>query len=495
MTSPIRVTHPEVVGPLPVAETDYPFSTMRLTREPLDLSKYGYIEEEYLLSGTANVYDEIDGQARIVHEPQPYCTRVLVRRPATTSSRVAWLSILNASQGYDIEDDWRRAWDFIIGRGDTYVGVSSKPIQASALQTFDPQRYRDLRWGGPVPAIEAAPGWNPFMTIDGCEEGLVWDVLAQTAEWLRGGHSFSAPERVFMIGQSQSAVYTNTYLTYFHELLRGRDGSRLFDGYLPGVGTVFCKALNQGSVARSSGLSIDAPGSGGAQQAFTPLLIEPVDLDVPVITVSSEADTRLFSGTPASFNLGDGPMRRHWHVARGQHSDARSRVIPHDDEVRKSGRLPRVMDQAFLEGLSVLPLEPIITAAMAAALDWVDEGRPAAPSVWFETRNGHFVRDEAGNLRGGITLGMLAEPLAEFHAGSPENAVYGSMTLLNADAALSHYPSEAAYHAACAAIDDSLEQQGYLEPCGRALLRRVQSELWHRVVDGTPAPVSTPQLP
>ena len=85
----------------------------------------------------------------------PYTTRVLLRRPGVaTADSTAWVSILNASQGYDIEDDWRRAWDdVIIGRGDTYVAVTAKPINADALQVFDPVRYDSVKW----PGGEAAP--------------------------------------------------------------------------------------------------------------------------------------------------------------------------------------------------------------------------------------------------------------------------------------------------------------------------------------------------
>lgn len=125
---------PRVVGPLPVDDTSYPFSSMKYAREPLDLEQYGYVEEEYLVSGTARIFEiytpegvmpsAATWQARATGAELPYCTRVLVRRPkdggeAREKTETgqgeqrgprAWLSILNASQGYDIEDDWRRAW-------------------------------------------------------------------------------------------------------------------------------------------------------------------------------------------------------------------------------------------------------------------------------------------------------------------------------------------------------------------------------------------------
>ena len=497
----LSVPVPAATGPIAVNNESYPFSAMRFAREPLDLASYGYVEEEYFLSGTANVYGftpEEDTRIIVEKEGIPYCTRVLVRRPAKESSPTAWVSILNASQGYDIEDDWRRAWDYLMDKRHTYVAVTAKPIQISALHTFDPERYRQLNWGGKPRQIDAAePGWNPFMQLDECEEGLAWDVIAQVSAWLRSSNSPVSLERVFLIGQSQSSVYTNTYLTYFHNLLRLADDAPTYDGYAPGVGSVFVKAINQHKSGippqMLSGVDLDAPGTGEKQAAFVPYLVEPAQLDVPIISTSSEADVSLFGAGPESFRLGDGPLRRHWHVKRSPHSDARSRVIPQNSEVVKAKRRPRQMDTAFLESLSALPIEPIITGSMAAVEKWAAEGVPAAPSTWFDAENGQWVKDGAGLLSGGIELGLLAHPIADFLPGAPENPVYGLMTLHPRESILKRFSSFEGYRAACDEVDDALEKAGYLEPVGRRLLHAVERELWERAVEGAPAPLSSPQ--
>ena len=51
---------------------------------PEDLGKQGYVEEEFFVSGKANVYDwpASGGPAVIKSSDAPYTTRVLVRRPA-----------------------------------------------------------------------------------------------------------------------------------------------------------------------------------------------------------------------------------------------------------------------------------------------------------------------------------------------------------------------------------------------------------------------------
>ncbi|OCA95986.1 alpha/beta hydrolase domain-containing protein [Actinobaculum suis] len=515
---------PEARGPIPVTENSYPFSTMVHAREPLDLAEFGYVEEEYFLRGTANVYGfsnsiqpagtpaattaatgtgaDSAGQAKerpitVVEENVPYMTRVLIRRPADSDPKTAWVSILNASQGYDIEDDWRRAWDYIISRRLTYVAVTAKPIQVSALQTFDPERYADLTWGGKPKQLDAsAPGWNPFATLPENEEGLAWDVIAQVAAWLRSGTAPTTPEHVFLIGQSQSAVYTNTYLTYFHQILKLAGGANPYDGYAPGVGGLYVKAINQ----RESGIpqtigqapDLSAPDDAEKAPAFAIYLVAPAQIDVPVIAISSEADVSLYEGTPASFCLGDGPWRRHWHVLRTPHSDARSRVIPNNSETQKAKRQARVTNPEFLAQVSPLPLEPVVTAAMAAIENWVQTGTPAAPSRWF-THHGNQWEIRNGLLTGGIVISMVAHPIADFLPGSPENPVYGQMRLHSAASIRQQYASFADYQAACDAVDNELEAQGYLEPVGRNFLHNVQRELWDRAIDGAPAPLSSPQ--
>ena len=47
---------PVVVGPLPVSAASYPFGASDHTMIPEDLSEVAYVEEEYLVSGLANVY-------------------------------------------------------------------------------------------------------------------------------------------------------------------------------------------------------------------------------------------------------------------------------------------------------------------------------------------------------------------------------------------------------------------------------------------------------
>lgn len=91
---------------IPTTESSWPFVS---AVKPCDLSSFGYVEEEFLQSGTANIYDETpDGKLTVTVPDAPYTTRLLVRRPERKEdfSGNVIIEILNASAFFDIDRDW-----------------------------------------------------------------------------------------------------------------------------------------------------------------------------------------------------------------------------------------------------------------------------------------------------------------------------------------------------------------------------------------------------
>ena len=75
---------PDFKGPIPITEESYPMMMSSKLQTVVDLAKAGYVEEEFLISGRANVYDwGADGRAIVKTPNAPYTTRILLRRPAT----------------------------------------------------------------------------------------------------------------------------------------------------------------------------------------------------------------------------------------------------------------------------------------------------------------------------------------------------------------------------------------------------------------------------
>ncbi len=66
---------PSVAGPLTVTEKSYPFCAVARTIVPQDLSRLGYVEEEFLVSGKANIYDfDSAGKVAVKTPDAPYTT-------------------------------------------------------------------------------------------------------------------------------------------------------------------------------------------------------------------------------------------------------------------------------------------------------------------------------------------------------------------------------------------------------------------------------------
>lgn len=88
---------PSVSGPIASTATSYPFGAADHTLVPEDLKSQGYVEEEYFISGKANVYDWPAPGPAVVRTPDaPYTTRVLIRRPVDGKNLAAML-LLNCS--------------------------------------------------------------------------------------------------------------------------------------------------------------------------------------------------------------------------------------------------------------------------------------------------------------------------------------------------------------------------------------------------------------
>ena len=134
-----------------VTKESYPFA---MAAEKCEFDKIGYIEDEYFMSGTANVYDE-DGDNKPVpiYMDAPYTTRLLIRRPANIKrfSGNVVIEILNASAMIDIDRMWVNSWKFFTRNGDIFIGITSKGHVVDSLKRFDIERYRDISWDNPMP--------------------------------------------------------------------------------------------------------------------------------------------------------------------------------------------------------------------------------------------------------------------------------------------------------------------------------------------------------
>jgi hypothetical protein len=166
---------PKVSGPVPISSDSVPFLAADRNLEPTDLKKRGYVEEEFIVTGTANVYDwAADGSLTVKTPNVPYGTRVLVRRPADPGrfSGDVVVEPLNTVR----RNDWSWMWGYlgeqILQRGDAWVGITL-PSSSQALKKFNAARYAAVSFPNPTPTPCTTGGNNT--AVSEIEDGLKWE--------------------------------------------------------------------------------------------------------------------------------------------------------------------------------------------------------------------------------------------------------------------------------------------------------------------------------
>ncbi|HEV8627398.1 MAG TPA: alpha/beta hydrolase domain-containing protein, partial [Acidimicrobiia bacterium] len=118
---------------------------------PIDLRPYGYVEEEYFLSGTASNR----GLGGHGDHTAPYKVRILVRRPADPArfNGTAVLEWFNVSLQSEVEHEWPIDHPMLMRDGYVSASVSAQflGVQSASpmsLRNWDPQRYGSLQHPG-----------------------------------------------------------------------------------------------------------------------------------------------------------------------------------------------------------------------------------------------------------------------------------------------------------------------------------------------------------
>lgn len=405
----------DVVGPLPVTEESYPFGAADHQLVPQDLAKVGYVEEEYLVSGLSNVYTwPQDGPAQVVTPDAPYTTRVLVRRPAKEQhfSGAVVVEMLNPSNLFDLNIGWAMAHEEMIDNGDTWVGITAKPIAVDALKNFDPERYGDLSFANPLPLDD--PGNCTTVAADSSREtenGLVWDIYTQVGQWLRSddgtnpltyGDGTSDVDLAYGFGYSQTGGYLVNYINAVRPLVVEETGEQPYDAYLVAVaGGAFAGAypMNQCEPA--------PPATDPRRQIQ--------DVGVPVMRVMSQSDYLFGIGARRADSDEPGDRYRHYELAGAGHATPEElyySAAPED--ILAADR--SVPPMACNEGeRSRLPNEIFFDAALHNLDLWVREGI-APPSIDpILVEDGAPVLDEFGNVQGGWRSPYLDVPTSTWY--------------------------------------------------------------------------------
>lgn len=326
-----------------------------------DLERVGYVQEEYVVTGT------VDGK--------PYRTSLLVRKPKdmTRFSGLVGVETIHAAGAIPFWGTGREVW---APGGHGWVAVAS---QRSALETqvkkFNPARYASLF----VPEVPAGANGMAASPQDRISQAIMTQVGALLkSNPANGPFGRSRVRYLLMGGSSQTGGTTLRYIEQSHAAARLPNGKPIYDGYLP------MEAFSTTRIAGGDAAVIHAVGEGD----FALFRLGNPDARFSIREDSDAADDRF----------------REYEFAGASHVPTRGQT-----KNNHPGEYP-----------SQLPTQPLYKMALLHLIDWVTKGTlpPRGPRLE-QTAAGVMVRDEHGNVKGGIRSPWVDVPTAHIIASPP----------------------------------------------------------------------------
>jgi hypothetical protein len=412
---------PEVTGPVPVTADSYPLMASNKLQTIVDLSKAGFVEEEFFVTGRANVYDwAADGQAAVRTPNAPYTTRVLLRRPADArrfSGNVV-VEIVNAARRFDFAFTWGVSHDHFMENGDAFALITLAQSNLEGLKAFNPSRYASLSLANPTPdeTCVVGRGGGAPQTAPG-EEGLQYDILAQVGALLKSPRS-SGPLAGFNVQRIYMTAFDAvlpTYIAALHSRLRLAGGRPIYDGYILHRHAALARLRRCGA----------APAANDPRQIIR-------NLDVPLIRIVPQTDVLAIYAQRRDDSDAPGDRYRLYEIAGGAHADAAFYpYIPTIADLRKIGSpYPYLASWPFAnqcEPEQTLAKTPINTYALDAAFAnltrWIRDGVAPPRAERLKVENGgtpqaRVVLDQHGNAVGGVRSPYLDVPIATYFTSS-----------------------------------------------------------------------------
>jgi hypothetical protein len=415
LTAPAQVPVPKSSGVLPVTADSYPFMAAARNVGATDLAKFGYVEEEFILSGTANVYDWAqDGTVTVRTANAPWADRILVRRPANARrfSGTVVVEIPNVARRFEWAMMWGYFRDTVLEHGDAWVTVTPAG-GIDSLKKFNPKRYAQVSMANPTPNA-ACPGAGKGGP-SAMEEGLRWDILSQTAAALKSnaaGQPMAGMnvKRVYMTTQ---AVDIASYINAIHERAKLANGKPAYDGYL---------VRNPPAATRLSQCAPQITATDPRRQLK--------DLDVPIVSVAAQGEVPDASRSRKADS--DGPVGRYrlYEIAGAAHIEFFAYAgLPSFEEQAAIGLAQGNLEWPFsaqCEPAIPLSKHPLLMYSYHAALrnldDWVAKGIAPPKGQRMELTPGDpavLKLDEFGHAVGGVRNPWVDAPVATYLTSSP----------------------------------------------------------------------------
>ena len=430
-------TVPTVTGPITGGAHGRPF-----TAALIDLAKFGYVEEEFFIAGTATRYGvkaggalTSDGRWNVVAEGhEPYKTRFLVRRPLDRKrfNGTAVVEWMQSSAGFDKDVNWNWQKAEFLRDGYVWIGVSAQregvdgsPTKAGSpfadLVRWDPERYGSLH----IPS-----------------ESLSYDIYAQIAKAIASPKARSGVDSLDGLTVKQVLAIGDTFaadhLVVVYNALQPI--AHPFDGYF----------IGWRHIPSATPLSDDTP---------MPSIVKlRTDIETPVIVVNTGAEA--LPHYPA--RQPDGRTYRLWEIAGSAHTNAYWIAQMYAINQRDFGMPVPHCDHPF----NTVPNQYVMNAAVHALARWAKGGPPpaSAPPLAISGTPPAIETDAFGNSAGGVRLPEVEVPIAHYQAGGDRSCAGGSgfTDPLPSDELEKLYPAHQAYVEKYIAAAKRAKQAGFL---------------------------------
>jgi hypothetical protein len=449
---------PSVIGPIPRTQTSIPLGTAYYpaASASINLADYGYAEEEYFLSGTANVYEyDASGTKVAVKTPDvPYTTVILVRRPVDTrrfSGRVQ-LEMAHPQSGLTTQG-WAHNYKMFMADGDAWVRVTT------------------VRGGPTGSSIAVAKQYDParYAALDVPEDGLNWDIIGQIGELLKTNAS-SGPlagyrvKQIFMQGFSGAGAIVQIWINDFSRVLRQSNGQSIMDGYMVGEPSGY-PLINSGAQP--------IPPDDPRQKVIPP--------GVPVVKLHTRPEPaderRPDSDTPAD-------RYRTYEVSGAAHSDDYTNPLKFPTRVQEQGTQwanETIFPFKCQYAMNNFPFENQWNLAIKVIEKWASEPASGPGHTWNPPHgqrikvnpDGTIVKDAFGNDAGGVRSPAVDVPIATYYdtnvplpgdRGFCSNTTVGHVEPFTAAKLKALYPTHADYVRKVRADALKLQRQGFLLP-------------------------------
>lgn len=335
----------------------------------VDLSVYGYVEEEYFLEGLARTYsfDAYPGNAVPNDTLKPFKTRIIIRKPLKTRDfngtvLVEWL---NVSSKYDFDSDWCQLYEHLMRSGYVWVGVSVQRDgihTPTGLKSWNPERYGTLDVMADMP--------NQWDQLSG-------DIFSQAIRILRDSRKIRPlgsmkPGVIIASGHSQSAQFLAGYYNAIQPI------TGLIDGFMI---------------------------RGGGDKLRT-------EVNAKVFRINAESDLVLLD--MIANRQPDTDHMVTWEISGTSHADQRFLDYYAAINKRDFGSFTPLLCGMPL--CTLIPFNYAYSAALDHMVRWIKESVPPPAGIPVTVKqsetNVMIARDSLKNAIGGIRLPQFAVPVA-----------------------------------------------------------------------------------